>query len=60
MTAPELLAAISGYEVPIVVLAVIALVVLAGSALLGVYTRLVRGAVQRPARRWGRSPGRRK
>ncbi len=60
MAAPVLLAAISGYEVPIVVLAVVALVVLVGSALLGVYTRLVRGPVERPARRRRRSPGRRR
>lgn len=50
-----LFAAISGYEVPIVALAVVALTVIIGSALVGTVTRLSRGRVGRTGRR-RRSP----
>jgi hypothetical protein len=53
-------AAVSGYEVPIVAMAVIALVLIVGSSIAGILTRLRRGRVpssgdQRPGRH-GRSP----
>ncbi len=44
-TAPELLATISGYEVFVVALALVALAVMVGSALLGVAARFRRGIV---------------
>jgi hypothetical protein len=56
------LSTISGYEVLVVALAVVALVVLGVSAILGVLTRLVRGVPDEPVpprrrRWWRRSPG---
>jgi hypothetical protein len=57
------IATISGYEVFVVILAVAALVVLVGSALLGIWVRLVRGVPDEPpergrrGRRRRRSPG---
>lgn len=57
------IATISGYEVFVVVLAVAALVVLVGSAVLGIWVRLVRGVTDEPpdrrrrGRRGRRSPG---
>ena len=55
-------ATISGYEIIVVALAVVALVVLGVTAILGVLTRLVRGVPDEPPptrrRRWRRrSPG---
>lgn len=58
-----MIATISGYEVFVVILAVAALVVLVGSALLGIWARLVRGVPDEPparrrrVRRGRRSPG---
>lgn len=58
-----MIATISGYEVFVVILAVAALVVLVGSALLGIWVRLVRGVPEEPlergrrGRRRRRSPG---
>lgn len=51
---------VSGYEVPIVILAVICLIVMLGGAVLGVLTRLVRGRTGEGAtgpRRRGRRRG---
>jgi hypothetical protein len=56
------IATISGYEVFVVILAVAALVALVGSALLGIWVRLVRGVPDEPParRRRGRAGRRRR